>query len=80
MQKLEEAKRNEEAQLPEASEDQLFGDDEDTVEDLFAGIPKTTAASTTYVGSSELSWSPALCICTASVHTVTVNRLLINFP
>ncbi len=47
---MEEAKRNEEAQLPEVSEEQLFGDDEDTGEDLFAGVPKTTSASTTYVG------------------------------
>ncbi|XP_064383148.1 HCLS1-binding protein 3-like [Halichondria panicea] len=52
LQKMEEAKRNEEAQLPEVSEEQLFGDNEDTGEDLFAGVPKTTSASTTYVGGS----------------------------
>lgn len=55
LQRLEEAKRKEKSLSPAASEEPLFGEDEDTAaEDLFAGIPKTTAASSAYVGTFTL--------------------------
>lgn len=65
LQKVEESKRKEKSQSPAASEEPLFEDDEDAGEDLFTGIPKTTAASTPYVGTSEhCPYRPALiCFC-----------------